>query len=80
MAKLPARFNPIALPGVLTLLMTFVVSGITAIRAVGFEPGFLSIWMSAWFISWIVAFPVMVMVMPLAKRIVAVFVMPPPMG
>ena len=77
MSKLPARFNAIALPLVLTFLMTNVVSGVSTWRAVGFAPDFMHLSMSAWGLSWIVAFPVVLFVLPLSRRIVAALVAPP---
>jgi hypothetical protein len=77
MAKLPARFNAIALPLVLTFLMTNVVSGASTWRAVGLVPQFMHLWMSAWILSWVIAFPVVLFVLPLSRRIVAALVEPP---
>jgi hypothetical protein len=77
MPKLAPRWNQVALPFVLTLLMTFVVSGISTVRIIGLASGLLSAWMLNWLVSWLVAFPVMVIMMPLARRIVAALVEPP---
>jgi hypothetical protein len=76
MPKLPAHFNAIALPLVLTFLMTNVVSGVSTWRAVGLAPDFVHLWMTAWALSWIVAFPVVLFVLPLSRRIVAALVEP----
>ncbi|KPL50895.1 hypothetical protein ABB55_00520 [Prosthecomicrobium hirschii] len=75
--RLPARYNALALPLVLSIMMTFVVSGISTVKALGFVPGFLAAWMSAWGVSWLVAFPTLLVVMPLVRRIVAMAVEPP---
>lgn len=77
MPKLPTRFNAIALPFVLTFLMTNVVSCVSTLRAIGLVPDFVRVWMSAWGLSWIVAFPVVLFVLPLSRRIVAALVEPP---
>jgi hypothetical protein len=77
MSKLPARFNAIALPLVLTFIMTNIVSGVATWRAVGLAPEFIHLWMSAWGLSWLVAFPVVLFVLPLSRRIVAALVKPP---
>jgi hypothetical protein len=76
MLKLPARFDAIALPLVLTFIMTNVVSGVSTWRAVGLVPDFLHLWMTAWGLSWVVAFPVVLFVLPLSRRIVAALVEP----
>lgn len=77
MSKLPARYNAIALPLVLSFLMTNVVSGIATWRAVGLVPNFLHLWMTAWALSWLVAFPAVLIMLPVSRRIVAALVHPP---
>lgn len=77
MKKIPARFTWLVMPAVLALLMTFVVSGISTVRAIGLAPDFFGKWMSAWLISYIVAFPTLLMVQPVVKRIVSAIVAPP---
>ncbi|EKS35151.1 DUF2798 domain-containing protein [Afipia clevelandensis] len=76
--KLPARYAAIVMPLVLSILMTFVVSGISTLKSLGFTPAFLATWPAAWAISWIVAFPTLLAVLPLVRRIVAMVVEPPP--
>jgi len=76
--KLPARYASIVMPLVLSILMTFVVSGISTLKSLGFTPAFLATWPAAWAISWIVAFPTLLVVLPLVRRIVAMVVEPPP--
>ncbi len=80
MQKLPPRYNAIAMPLVLSMLMTIVVSGISTINAVGFTGGWLQLWLKAWLLSWAVAFPTMVFVLPIARQLVGRFVEPPPRG
>jgi hypothetical protein len=77
MQKLPARFHGVALPFVLSVLMSCIVSGVSTIRIAGIGSGFLSNWMSAWGWSWLVAFPAILVVLPVARRIVSVFVQQP---
>ena len=77
MSKLPARFDAIALPLVLSFIMTNVVSGVATWRAVGLVPDFLHLWMTSWGLSWAVAFPVVLIALPLSRRIVAALVAPP---
>lgn len=59
------------MPAILALLMTFVVSGISTVRAIGFPPDFFSKWMGSWLISYIVAFPTLLVVQPIVRRIMA---------
>lgn len=79
MSKLPPRFNVVAMPLVLSGLMTIIVSGISTVNALGLSPDWTMKWLGAWLLSWLVAFPVMVFVLPVARRIVAKFVAAPPM-
>ncbi len=66
----PKRFEPIAFGLLLTLIMTFVVSGISTLLAIGAEdPGFLALWGKAWMSSWVVAFPVVLIVAPFVRHI-----------
>lgn len=66
----PARFEPIAYGLVLSALMSLIVSGISTFRALGPAAGFFGLWMSAWLPSWLIAFPILLVVAPLARRIV----------
>ena len=65
-----ARFAPIAFGFVLSCLMSLVVSGISTFRAAGPIDGFLALWIGAWLPSWLIAFPIVVIVAPVARRIV----------
>lgn len=70
--KLPARYGAMLMPLVLSCLMTFVVSGIASLRAVGPSPAFLTVWMQSWPLSWLVAYPVLILLLPVVRRVVAV--------
>ncbi|MFN3644272.1 MAG: DUF2798 domain-containing protein [Gemmobacter sp.] len=67
---IPARFAPILFGLILSGLMSCIVSGIATVRAVGLPPGFFALWMGAWAPSWAVAFPAVLLIAPLARRIV----------
>lgn len=75
--KLPARYAPIVMPFVVSILMTAVVSVISTLRSLGATPAFLATWPGAWALSWLVAFPTLLMVLPLVRRIVACVVASP---
>ncbi|WP_247359155.1 MULTISPECIES: DUF2798 domain-containing protein [unclassified Bradyrhizobium] len=49
--KLPARYAPIVMPFVLSILMTAVVSVISTLRSLGATPAFLATWPGAWALS-----------------------------
>ena len=76
--KLPARYAAIVLPLLLSLLMTFVISGVSTLMSLGPTRAFVVTWPAAWALSWVVAFPTLVVLLPLVRRIVARVVEAPP--
>ncbi len=68
---IPARYASILFGFILSGLMSFMVSGISTLRAVGAAPDFGALWMSAWVPSWMVAFPAVLIVAPLTRKLVA---------
>lgn len=75
--RLPARYAGVAMPFFLSVLMTFVVSGISTLKALGPTAEFLQTWPGSWALSWIVAFPTLLLVLPVVRRLVALVVAPP---
>ena len=75
--KLPARSAAWVMPLLLSLLMTFIVSLISTLRAVGVSMDVPRLWMSSWALSWLVAFPTLLLVLPLVRRATAAIVQPP---
>lgn len=63
------KHEPIVFGLILSGLMSFIVSGIATLRAVGPIAGFLSIWLQAWMTSWAVAFPSVLLAAPVARRL-----------
>jgi len=74
---MPARFAPVLFGFVLSALMSFLVSGIATFRNAGLVDGFLSLWIGAWLPSWLIAFPVVLVVAPIARRLVGLLVKVP---
>ena len=74
MKKLPPRWNMIALPFVLSIFMSAIISFVSTFRAVGYIDGLFIKWLGAWGLSWFVAFPALLLVLPIVRRIVARFV------
>jgi hypothetical protein len=72
--KLPARYMGFILPLVISILMSCVVSGVATFHSIGITPDFLATWMSGWGFSWMIAFPVLLIVLPVARRFVGLFV------
>lgn len=75
--RLPARYGAVVMPLVLSVVMTFVVSGISTLMAVGLVAELGWRWANAWAVSWAVAFPTLLLVLPLVRRIVGLLVEPP---
>lgn len=75
--KLPAKYNAIAFPFVLSLVMSSIISFVATSRTVGFIDGLIGIWLHAWAFSWCIAFPTVLMVMPPVRRFVGLFVEKP---
>jgi len=68
---IPARFSPILFGFFLSGLMSLMVSGVSTLRTLGMVDGIFGLWMSNWSVSWAVAFPTVLVVAPIARRIVA---------
>lgn len=65
-----ARFAPVIFGFVLSALMSFIVSGIATFRTAGPVEGFPTLWIGAWLLSWLIAFPVVLVVAPVARKVV----------
>lgn len=72
----PARFAPVLFGFFLSGLMSSIVSGISTLRVAGLTPAFPAQWGASWLFSWAVAFPVVLIVAPLARKLVAVLTLP----
>ncbi|MFZ1814902.1 MAG: DUF2798 domain-containing protein [Rhizobiaceae bacterium] len=66
---IPKRFEAIAFGLLLSGMMTFFVSGISTVLAVGLVEDIFAKWMKAWAYSWAVAFPIVLFVAPTVRRI-----------
>ena len=74
---MPTRYAPILFGFILSALMSFLVSGIATFRNAGLVDGFFNIWVNAWLPAWLIAFPVVLVVAPIARRLVGVLVKAP---
>ena len=72
--RLPARYAPVVMPLLLSLLMTCLVSLIATLRSAGLTPELLRLWPGSWALSWLVAFPVTLLVLPVVKRLTSALV------
>lgn len=68
---IPKKYAHVAFALILSGLMSFIVSGISTLRATGLVDGFMGLWVSAWLMAWAVAFPAVLVVAPLARTLVA---------
>lgn len=75
---IPARFAPIVFGFFLSMIMSAVISGVSTVSAIGITSALLGIWFKAWYSSWVVAFPAVLIVAPIARRIVGRLVAKPP--
>ena len=75
--KLPASAAAWVMPLLLSVLMTFIVSLISTLRAAGLSLDVPRLWMGAWALSWLVAFPTLLLVLPLVRRATAALVAQP---
>jgi hypothetical protein len=75
--RLPTKLAPLLFGGLLSGLMSLIVSGVSTLRAIGFVQHFWTGWLSAWLMSWAVAFPVVLLVAPFVRKIVARVTEPP---
>ncbi|MBC5781322.1 DUF2798 domain-containing protein [Ramlibacter sp. USB13] len=64
------RLEPLLFALVLSGLMSLLVSGISTLRTLGPAPGFVGTWIAAWLTAWLFAFPAVMVVAPLARRMV----------
>lgn len=67
---IPARFAHVAFGFVLSCFMSFLVSGIATFRNAGLTDGFVMMWLGAWIPAWFIAFPIVLVVAPVARRLV----------
>ncbi len=67
---IPARHSNILFGFILSGLMSCIVSGLSTFRALGLAPHFPALWAGNWAASWALAFPTVLVVAPVARRIV----------
>lgn len=68
---IPRRFEPLVFGFIVSGLMSLVVSGIATLRVTGLVAGFTGLWLGAWLTAWVFAFPTVLLVAPVARRIVS---------
>jgi len=73
---IPTRYAPVLFGFILSGLMSCIVSGIATARALGLDGAFPAHWAASWLTSWAVAFPTVLVVAPLARRLVVALTAP----
>lgn len=48
-------------------MMSFLVSGISTLRATGLVVDFINIWLGAWLVAWSIAFPAVLFAAPFTR-------------
>ena len=72
----PKRLEHVAFGLLLSGFMSFLVSGLSTMIAIGVNSGLPTAWLSAWLVSWSLAFPSVLVVAPFVRRILARIVKP----
>ena len=67
---IPVRFAPLLFALVLSGAMSLAVSGLSTWMAADGSVGFASLWMRSWLTAWLLAFPLVLVIAPLARRLV----------
>ncbi|MFC5695223.1 DUF2798 domain-containing protein [Pseudomonas sp. GCM10022186] len=67
---IPQRYGTLLFSLILSGLMSLLVSGISTYRAAGLARDFPSLWCGAWLMAWLFAFPAVLLVTPVARRVV----------
>lgn len=75
--KIPAKYVNLVMPLILSLFMTFIVSGIATFKNLGISYKSLYPWFSAWVTSFPIAFPVLLIVLPFVRKIIKLIVAAP---
>ncbi|MEM8877207.1 MAG: DUF2798 domain-containing protein [Pseudomonadota bacterium] len=68
---IPKRFEMGAFALILSGIMSFFVSGLSTVSALGLSDGLIGAWMAAWVKSWLLAFPIVFVVAPLVRRLLS---------
>ena len=74
---IPARYAPIVFGFFLSMIMSAIISGVSTFLALGLVGDLPAAWFRAWYSSWFIAFPSVLIVAPIARRIVGRLTAPP---
>ncbi|MEM1429573.1 MAG: DUF2798 domain-containing protein [Pseudomonadota bacterium] len=68
---IPARFSHVAFSLILSGVMSFIVTGVATVKALGLIDGVFAMWMENWVFGWSVAFPTVILAAPGVRALVA---------
>jgi len=71
---IPKKFAPALFAVILSGNMSLLVSGISTYYAAGLIHNFAGLWVRSWLMAWGLAFPIVLVVAPLARRLVGLLV------
>jgi hypothetical protein len=78
MRKIPHCYAPKLLAFFTSMIMSFIMSMVITSLNLGWVEDFPSRWMHAWLSAFLIAFPIILLVLPLARRIVGALTVSPP--
>lgn len=78
MIKIPYRYAGKLQAFFTSLIMSFLMSMVITFLNLGWVDNFLAQWMRAWGSAFLIAFPVTLLVLPIARHLVARLTAPPP--
>ena len=71
-----SRFQPIIFALFVQIMMSFIISGVSTHSVISFSEAFIASWMSSWGKSLIITYPILLIVFPMARKIVSICVLP----
>jgi Protein of unknown function (DUF2798) len=66
---IPARFAHLTFSFFLSGMMSFIITGVATLRAIGLSADIFHLWLTAWPVSWMIAFPAVTVVAPIARAL-----------
>lgn len=72
----PRKLEHFAFGFLLSGMMSFLISGVATVLAIGIVPGLVPTWLSSWISSWAIAFPTVLVVAPAVRRVLSRIVVP----
>jgi hypothetical protein len=66
---IPARFAHLTFSFFLSGMMSFIITGVATLRAIGLSADIFHLWLTAWPVSWLIAFPAVTVVAHVARAL-----------